>query len=71
MWSRGGLFARSCKRTSSRILWLYERLPALSRDILAAMENIEEFIFGMDLGTFQADEKTASASLRKLEILGQ
>jgi uncharacterized protein with HEPN domain len=50
---------------------LYERLPALSRDILAAMGNIEEFILGMDLGTFQTEEKTASAVLRKLEILGK
>jgi uncharacterized protein with HEPN domain len=41
------------------------------RDILAAMGNIEEFIFGMNLGTFPADEKTASAFLRNLEIIDE
>jgi uncharacterized protein with HEPN domain len=41
------------------------------RAILAAMGNIEEFIFGMNFGTFQADKKTAIASLRKREIIDE
>lgn len=31
------------------------------KDILAAIESIEDFIAGMDLDSFQADDKTASA----------
>jgi uncharacterized protein with HEPN domain len=41
------------------------------KDILAAMESIEGFIAGMDLEAFQADDKTASAVMRKLEIIGE
>ena len=41
------------------------------KDIVAAMESIEEFIAGMDLASFQADDKTASAVMRKLEIIGE
>jgi uncharacterized protein with HEPN domain len=40
-------------------------------DILAAMESIEAFVAGMDLGAFQADDKTASAVMRKFEIIGE
>jgi uncharacterized protein with HEPN domain len=40
-------------------------------DILAAMDGIEEFTKGMDLEAFQADDKTASAVMRKLEIIGE
>lgn len=41
------------------------------RDILAAIESIEGFIAGMDLDTFQIDDKTNSAVVRKLEIMGE
>jgi len=41
------------------------------KDIVAAMESIEEFIAGMDFEQFQADDKTASAVMRKLEIIGE
>jgi uncharacterized protein with HEPN domain len=41
------------------------------KDILAAIESIEQFVAGMDLNTFQADDKTVSAVTRKLEILGE
>lgn len=41
------------------------------KDIIEAMESIEEFVAGMDSASFQADDKTASAVLRKLEIIGE
>ena len=41
------------------------------KDILAAIESIEGFIAGMDLDTFQDDDKTNSAVMRKLEIIGE
>ena len=41
------------------------------KDILAAIESIERFIAGMDLDTFQTDDKTTSAVVRKLEIIGE
>ena len=41
------------------------------RDIFAAMVAIQEFIEGMDFETFAADDKTASAVVRKLEIIGE
>jgi uncharacterized protein with HEPN domain len=41
------------------------------RDILAAIESIRLFVWGMDLETFQADDKTLSAVVRKFEIIGE
>jgi len=41
------------------------------RDMVAAMESIEAFTAGMDLDAFEADDKTASAVMRKLEIIGE
>ena len=41
------------------------------KDILAAIQSIEEFIAGMDLDSFQRDDKTTSAVIRKLEIIGE
>lgn len=41
------------------------------KDILAAIQSIEDFIAGMDLETFQVDDKTNSAVMRKLEIIGE
>ncbi len=40
-------------------------------DILGAIESIEEFLSGVDFSTFQSDDKTSSAVIRKLEILGE
>ena len=40
-------------------------------DILAAIERIEVFVQGMDIDAFKADDKTASAVIRKLEIIGE
>jgi len=40
-------------------------------DILAAMESIERFIEGMTFEQFQQDDKTTSAVVRKLEIIGE
>lgn len=41
------------------------------KDILVAIESIERFVAGMSLESFQADDKTASAVVRKLEIIGE
>ncbi len=41
------------------------------KDILAAIDSIEEFVTGIDLEAFQADDKTTSAVIRKLEIIGE
>ena len=41
------------------------------KDILAAIQSIEEFTEGMNLKAFQADDKTASAVIRKFEIIGE
>lgn len=41
------------------------------KDIVAAMESIEEFIGGMDFETFERDDKTSSMVMRKLEIIGE
>jgi len=41
------------------------------KDILAATQSIEEFVAGMSLETFKADDKTSSAVIRKLEVIGE
>jgi uncharacterized protein with HEPN domain len=41
------------------------------KDILAAADAINEFTEGMSLETFQADDKTVSAVIRKLEVIGE
>lgn len=41
------------------------------KDILGAIEKIEEFVKGMDFEEFVRDDKTASAVVRKLEIIGE
>ena len=41
------------------------------KDIMDALESIESFVEGMDLPGFQADDKTASAVIRKFEIVGE
>ncbi|MCL5987074.1 MAG: DUF86 domain-containing protein [Actinobacteria bacterium] len=41
------------------------------KDIVAAIGKIEEFIAGMDFDEFVTDDRTASAVIRKLEIIGE
>jgi len=41
------------------------------KDILTAIESIEAFVEGMDFEAFRADDKTASAVIRKFEIIGE
>lgn len=41
------------------------------KDIFQAIESIEVFTTGMDYATFVADDKTMSAVIRKLEIIGE
>jgi len=41
------------------------------KDILAAIDSIERFTAGMDVDAFQADDKTTSAVMRKLEVIGE
>ncbi len=41
------------------------------RDILSAMEAIERFVEGMNFDEFVKDDKTSSAVIRKLEIIGE
>jgi len=54
---RSGLFMRDYK------LYL--------KDILEAMEKIEEFVKDMDLEAFKNDDKTQSAVIRKFEVIGE
>ena len=41
------------------------------KDILQSIIQIEEFVEGMDYEEFLHDEKTTSAVIRKLEIIGE
>ncbi len=41
------------------------------KDIFHAIESIETFTAGMDYDAFVADDKTQSAVIRKLEIIGE
>jgi len=41
------------------------------KDILDSIEKIEDFVHGMDFGEFVKDDKTSSAVIRKLEIIGE
>ena len=41
------------------------------RDILDAMLAIEKFVEGMNFESFRKDDKTSSAVIRKLEIIGE
>lgn len=41
------------------------------KDIIEAMESIEEFVGKMTLDELQEDEKTSSAVIRKFEIIGE
>ena len=41
------------------------------KDTLSAMDSIEAFVEGMSFEEFRADDKTASAVIRKFEIIGE
>ena len=41
------------------------------QDIVAAMQSISAFTAGMDLESFRSDDKTASAVIRKFEVIGE
>ncbi|MCD6484502.1 MAG: DUF86 domain-containing protein [Candidatus Odinarchaeota archaeon] len=41
------------------------------KDIIDAISKIEEFIEGMSFKDFVSDDKTSSAVIRKLEIIGE
>ena len=41
------------------------------KDIVDAMEHIEEFVENMALDELEADEKTSSAVIRKFEVIGE
>lgn len=41
------------------------------KDILAAINSIEEFVAGMEFKAFRENDKTASAVMRKFEIIGE
>lgn len=43
----------------------------LVQDMLAAMDAIERFVEGMSFEALCADDKTASAVIRKLEVIGE
>lgn len=41
------------------------------KDIVEAMEAIEKFVQDLEFGQFKLDDKTSSAVIRKLEIIGE
>ncbi len=41
------------------------------KDILAAVDSIESFVRNMSFEEFRGDDKTASAVIRKFEIIGE
>ncbi|WP_305045116.1 HepT-like ribonuclease domain-containing protein [Geoalkalibacter sp.] len=41
------------------------------KDILLAIQSIETFVAGMDFEEFRTDDKTLSAVIRKLEVIGE
>ena len=41
------------------------------KDIVDAIESIEKFVAGMNFEEFKNDDKTVSAVVRKLEIIGE
>ena len=41
------------------------------KDIIAAMESIESFVEGMSFEELMQDDKTASAVIRKFDIVGE
>ena len=48
-----------------------KNLKFFVKDIIEAMDKIEEFIGDITFEAFKTDDKTSSAVLRKLEIIGE
>jgi uncharacterized protein with HEPN domain len=49
-----------------------DKVPLLLlKDIIEAINDIDEFRFGMEWGSFLSDKKTQSAVIRKLEVIGE
>jgi uncharacterized protein with HEPN domain len=45
--------------------------PLLVEDIWEAIEKIEQYVSGLDHGTFIRDDKTVDSVVRNLEIIGE
>ena len=41
------------------------------KDIISAIESVEEFVEGMSLEELAKDDKTSSAVIRKFEVIGE
>ncbi len=41
------------------------------KDLISAMNSIEEFVSGMTIDEIKEDDKTSSAVIRKFEIIGE
>ncbi len=45
--------------------------PLFLEDISERIEKIEKYIEGMDFETFRRDDKTVSACIREIEVIGE
>ena len=52
-------------------LFIMRNYEVYLKDILQAMEAIEKFVRVMNFAEFKEDDKTASAVIRKFEIIGE
>ncbi|MGQ4876822.1 MAG: DUF86 domain-containing protein [Promethearchaeia archaeon] len=50
---------------------MFEKDIIYLKDIKNAIKSIENFVKGMNYNQFQDDDKTASAVIRKIEIIGE
>lgn len=48
-----------------------KKLQLIVKDIIAAIDSIQEFVEGMQLEDMHDDDKTSSAVVRKLEVIGE
>lgn len=65
-------YQRGIKKSHSGGDNIYMRDESLYlKDILQAMEAIEEFVKDMTFDDFEKDDKTSSAVMRKFEIIGE
>jgi len=48
-----------------------DKLLIYLKDIIMAINSIENFIEGLDFDQFKIDDKTSSAVIRKFEIIGE
>lgn len=45
--------------------------PLFIRDMLSAIDSVEDFVEGMSLDELIKDDKTSSAVIRKFEVIGE